>query len=83
MLRVELDSGETEILVTSLTDMKKFSYDLFSELYHLRWPVGVSSKGHIIQSVQVRPGLKDSSPVAWEAPWRESKMVKPSDRLFL
>ena len=39
MLRVELDSGETEILVTSLTDMKKFSYDLFSELYHLRWPV--------------------------------------------
>jgi Transposase DDE domain len=39
MVRVELDSGETEILVTSLTDMKRFSYDLFSELYHLRWPV--------------------------------------------
>jgi hypothetical protein len=39
LLRVELDSGETEILVTSLTDMKKYSYDLFSELYHLRWPV--------------------------------------------
>lgn len=39
MLRVELDSGETEILVTSLTDMKKFSYELFPGLYHLRWPV--------------------------------------------
>ena len=39
MLRVELDSGETEILVTSLTDTNKFSYDIFSELYHLRWPV--------------------------------------------
>jgi hypothetical protein len=39
MLRVELDSGETEILVTSLTDMKKHSYELFSDLYHLRWPV--------------------------------------------
>ena len=39
MLRVELESGETEILVTSLTDMETFSYDLFSELYHLRWPI--------------------------------------------
>ena len=39
MLRVELESGETEILVTSLTDMKKFPYNLFPELYHLRWPV--------------------------------------------
>ena len=26
MIRVELDSGDTEILVTSLTDMKKYSY---------------------------------------------------------
>jgi len=42
----------------------------------------VSSEGHIIQSVKVRSGIKDSVPVAWEAPWRESKMVKPSDRLF-
>lgn len=39
MLRIELDSGETEILVTSLTDMKKYPYELFSELYHLRWPI--------------------------------------------
>lgn len=42
----------------------------------------VSRQGHIIQSVKVRPGPKDSSPVAWEVPWRESKMVKPSDKLF-
>lgn len=39
MLRAALESGETEILVTALTDMNKFSYDLFSERYHLRWPV--------------------------------------------
>lgn len=39
MIRVELDSGETEILVTSLVDKKKYSYDHFAELYHLRWPV--------------------------------------------
>ena len=39
LIRVELDTGETEILVTSLTDMKKYPYDLFMELYHLRWPI--------------------------------------------
>jgi hypothetical protein len=39
MIRVELNSGETEILVTSLTDMKKYPYEIFSELYHKRWPV--------------------------------------------
>ena len=38
-----------------------------------RWQVGVSSQGHIVQSVRDRPGPKDSGPVAWEAPWRESK----------
>jgi IS4 transposase len=38
-IRVELDSGETEILVTTLMDKKKYPYELFSELYHLRWPV--------------------------------------------
>lgn len=39
LIRVELESGETEILVTSLKNMKKYPRDLFSELYHLRWPV--------------------------------------------
>lgn len=35
----KLDTGETVILITSLTDKKKFPLDLFAELYHLRWPV--------------------------------------------
>jgi hypothetical protein len=39
LLRVELSSGETEILATSLTDMEKYPYDLFPDLYHLRWAV--------------------------------------------
>ena len=42
----------------------------------------MSSQGHIIQSVEVRPGLRDSGPVAWEAPWRESKAVEPSDNIL-
>lgn len=39
LIRVELDTGESEILITSLKDKKKFPLDLFAELYHLRWPV--------------------------------------------
>ena len=39
LIRIELSSGETEILITSLTDCEKFSHQLFKELYHLRWPV--------------------------------------------
>jgi hypothetical protein len=41
----------------------------------------VSGEGHIVQPVKVRPRLTDSSLVAWEVPWRESKTVKPSDKV--
>jgi hypothetical protein len=51
--------------------------------YRAGWYVGVPSKGHRVQSVKVRPGLRDSSLVAWEAPWRESKAAKPSDKLLI
>lgn len=39
LIRVELDSGETEILITSLLDTNQYPWELFQELYHLRWPV--------------------------------------------
>jgi hypothetical protein len=32
--------------------------------------------------VEVRPRLKDSGLVAWEAPWRESKTAEPSDNVL-
>jgi hypothetical protein len=51
--------------------------------YPQRWHVGVSSQGHIIQSVKDRPRLKDSGLVAWEAPWRERKTAEPSDKLLV
>ena len=38
-IRIELKSGETEVLITSLLDTQLHPYELFSELYHLRWPV--------------------------------------------
>ncbi len=39
LIRVTLDSGETEILVTSLIDQKVYPKDLFKVLYQRRWPV--------------------------------------------
>ena len=39
LVKIELKTGETEILITSLTDVEKYPYDLFEDLYHLRWPV--------------------------------------------
>ena len=39
LIRVELESGESEILVTSLIDKEKYPHEIFSELYHQRWPV--------------------------------------------
>jgi hypothetical protein len=37
LVRVELDTGETEILCTSLLDNEKYPHEDFKELYHFRW----------------------------------------------
>lgn len=37
VIRVELESGETEILITSLMDKDLYPHEIFKELYHLRW----------------------------------------------
>jgi hypothetical protein len=39
LVRVELESGESEVLITSLVDTEKFPHQLFAELYHDRWPI--------------------------------------------
>lgn len=39
LVRIELNSGETEILATSLTDNKQYPKEIFKGLYHKRWPV--------------------------------------------
>lgn len=39
MVRVDLPGGETEILITSLTDTAKYKSCAFKDLYRLRWGV--------------------------------------------
>ena len=39
LIRVELDTGDIEVLATSLLDSACFPVAVFKELYHQRWPV--------------------------------------------
>ncbi len=39
LTRIELETGEIEVLATSLLDTEAYPYEVFKELYHLRWPV--------------------------------------------
>jgi hypothetical protein len=65
-----------------ITNMKQSPEWLYENVYCQRGEIGVSSQGHINQSVRVRPRLTDSSLVAWEASWSESEMMKPSDNIL-
>ncbi len=37
LIRVELDSGDVEVLATSLLDTDQYPAEIFSDLYHQRW----------------------------------------------
>jgi hypothetical protein len=39
LILIELENGEKEVLCTSLTDTELYPYDLFEDLYHIRWGV--------------------------------------------
>lgn len=39
LIRVALDNGEVEVLITSLLDNQEHTQALFKDLYHKRWPV--------------------------------------------
>lgn len=39
LVRVELETGETEILITSLLDKNTYPHEIFKELYQERWPI--------------------------------------------
>ena len=78
-----LDKGENpRFVVTSLTPEQWAAQDLYEKFYCARGEMGVSSQGHINQSVKVRPRLTDSSLVAWEASWSESETMRPSDNML-
>jgi hypothetical protein len=68
--------------IVLLTNLLAFGSTTIAAIYKDRWEIGVSSQGHIIQSVRDRPRSKGSDLVAGEAPWRESKTAEPSDNML-
>ena len=80
--RVSYFDIETKKRLKFLTNNFTLPALTITQIYKCRWQVGVSRQGHINQSVKVRPRPGDSSLVAGEAPWRESKTVMPSDNIL-
>jgi len=68
--------------IVLLTNLLAFGSTTIAAIYKDRWEIGVSSQGHIVQSVRDRPRPKDSGLVAGKAPWRESKTAEPFDNIL-
>jgi hypothetical protein len=47
-VRVDLPSGESEVLVSSLTDLKAYPTSIFADLYHQRW--GLEEDNKVLKS---------------------------------
>ena len=80
--RIKYHDENTGKTFNFLTNNLAIPAQTVADLYRYRWQIGVPGEGRIIQSVKVRPRPIDSGLVAWEAPWRESKTVKPSDHVL-
>jgi len=82
MRRIEVWVEDKQEMIVLRTNHLKLAAATVAAVYRERWQIGVSSQGHIVQSVKDRPRLTDSGLVAWEAPWRESKTAEPSDNML-
>ena len=80
--RVEIWDAEKQTAIVFLSNLLAFGATTIAAIYKERWQVGVSSQGHIVQPVKVRPRPTDSGLVAGEASWRESKTAEPSDNML-
>jgi Domain of unknown function (DUF4372)/Transposase DDE domain len=80
--RIEFYDEKHNRVLFFLTNHMSLAAATVAEVYKQRWQIGVSSQGHINQSVQVRPRQRDSSLVAREATRSESEAAEPSDNIL-
>ena len=69
---------ETRFYITSLVWLAS----QLGPVTRSHWAIGVSSEGHAVMSVKVRPEPKNLGSEAREALWRESKTAEPSDNIL-
>jgi hypothetical protein len=60
LIRVELQTSETEVLLTTLTDKKRYGYQHFANLYHKRW--GIETAFFVIKSYFQLAGFSSIKP---------------------
>ena len=72
------ENGTTGTLYLVSNDMHCSAERLY-EVYQKRWRIGVSRLRTLHLVGESPTEVKDSSLVAWEASWRESKTMEPSD----
>lgn len=75
------ENGTTGTLYLVSNDMHCSAERLY-EVYQKRWKIGVSRLRTLHLVGESPTEVKDSSLVAWEASWRESKTMEPSDNIF-
>ena len=75
------ENGTTGTLYLVSNDMHCSAERLY-EVYQKRWRIGVSRLRTLHLVGESPTEVKDSSLVAWEASWRESKTMEPSDNIF-
>ena len=80
--RIRFKDAESGKGLVFLTNQFALPAASICALYKSRWQVGVSSEGHAVMSVKVRPEPKNSGSEAREALWRESKTAEPSDNIL-
>lgn len=79
-LKIKLDSGEEEILITSLMDDKDFSYKEFKELYFKRW--GIEENYDILKNIIEVEDFTGITPIAIKQDFYGSVIIKNIIELF-
>jgi hypothetical protein len=67
-----------ELLIVATTELPETAITT----YGLRWEIGVSRLRTLHLVGESPTEVKDSSLVAWEASWRASKTMEPSDNIL-
>ncbi len=52
LVKVQLDNGETEVLVTSLMDSERYHYFIFKDLYFKRWGIEINID-HLKNNIEI------------------------------